>query len=111
MKSQTGQRVRLNCSPVLHRNDSSDCPALVSLSDPTARTVTLLDPDDLSTDLGKGYYLIGMTLEVVEAPVTHGIAVKLPWAKPGSTPASNDLTPLAERIKRSGFNRAEPAIE
>ncbi|QDZ08104.1 hypothetical protein FPZ24_11945 [Sphingomonas panacisoli] len=111
MTSQTGQPVRLDCTPMLHRNDVSDCPALVTLSDLTARTVTLLDPDDLSADLGKGYYLIGMTLEVVNAPITHGITTTLPWAKPGSTTDSNGFAPLADRIKSLGFNRAEPAIE
>jgi hypothetical protein len=79
-------------------------------------TVEQVVPATLDRSLGPGVRLLGMTVEVTNAPVMHGLARYLPWlrAHRGSPMAltrdrgrtrSLDERPLAERLHDGDFTR------
>ena len=80
-------------------------PVLVSFADPAAPgTARLVPPDDAEAELGKGYRLQGISVEVVPngywpldfggplgEPVTRGIQAKLPWLNGAADSAATAL--------------------
>lgn len=79
-------------------------------ADPT--TVYEVDPDDFAAAFGPGAELTGLTLELVDEPVTHYIENRLSWLNtdfggrlqpiPGGRMAVKDAT-FGQLLKRSDF--------
>ena len=70
-------RVQLDC----HRDPPvAECPLLVSFKNPMdPSTVYTLDPDNFGTELGRGYSLRGMFLQVTDDGPTRQLKDRLPW--------------------------------
>jgi hypothetical protein len=61
---------------------SKDLPMLVRFRDlNNPATVERVDPADLAASFGPGVKLEGISIEITDAPVTHGIEAILPWLK------------------------------
>lgn len=110
LKGQQGKVIMLNCAPARHI-DSSDCPALVQVvKEPPRPLVRLLDVNRLDQAFGSGTKLRSMTLEIVDAPITHGIERLLPWLD-GPTKTSDPLSSSpteTEHIIATGFRYKDP---
>jgi hypothetical protein len=76
LKEYVRSRVQLNCVPTPY---VSECPLLVTFKGPDPTSVTALDPDRLSDDLGPGYSLGGMFLQVTNDGPTRQLDGRLPW--------------------------------
>jgi hypothetical protein len=68
-----------------------------NLNDP--RTMQLLDRHDLARDLGAGYRLLRITLEITDDPVTEGIETRLPWLRT----VSGEIRPYAPARLREAY--------
>ena len=61
---------------------TNDLPMLVRFRDPNnPATVERVDPADLAASFGAGVRLVGMSIEITDAPVTYEIENILPWLK------------------------------
>jgi hypothetical protein len=70
-------RVKLNCKSEPY---PGECPLLVSFRNPAdPNSVYALDPDNLTEELGPGYTLDGMYLQVTDDRPTHQLERRLPW--------------------------------
>lgn len=79
IRKHVRNRVKLNC--VLEPYPG-ECPLLVSFRNPAdPKSVYALDPDDLKAELGPGYALRGMFLQVTDAHPTRQLKERLPWKK------------------------------
>lgn len=64
---------------------AADYPWLVRLGDPAdPASAALVDPADLAAAFGPGVRLAGIRAELADAPVTSGLADRLPWLAGGS---------------------------
>ena len=107
-KAQRGREVRLDCALVRGGDFFGTCPAIAVVRDEAGAHIQLLDPADLSDTLGRGYRLQGVTLQVTNDPITHGIEKLLPWVRPATW---QDLAYASEdeTMRRQGFSRKDPA--
>ena len=106
LQARLGRPVALDCTP--GGNSLGQCPALIVADGPAARNIELLDPDNLPATLGPGYWLRGITIEVVGDPITRGIAKRLPWVKaPDPGQFGRDLGSVDAEIRATGFIRKD----
>jgi hypothetical protein len=66
-------------------------PFLVRATGPRIADITLADPDHLDAAFGEGVRLVSITVEHVDAPVTRGLAERLPWTREAEDKVWKDL--------------------
>lgn len=104
--AQKGHEISVNCASK-PKDEEGDCPAMVLVNDKDGdRKLTILNPENLESELGRGFKLNRVTLTVVDDIISRGLQKQSPWAHLAT---ENDLISgyrsSEEEIRAVGFIR------
>lgn len=76
LKKLTGIVVVMDCSNFREPR----CPFFVRMDNPTdPNSIVVIDPNDMQNSLGPGYRLNGVSLQITNESITHGLRSSVPW--------------------------------